>query len=145
MKRNSEKWPSNNYNIESRKSCVFRSWKNYMHLTLYESFSWIPKHMSHLLQWKKFPPTLLYKINNKITVCYNNCTLIIKVSTTYSVSMHMSKYWERGKFGDYERGVRVAQGAAECNSSLLIQTSLQTSQVLNISTYAQLSHELMVL
>ena len=41
------------------------------------------------------------------------------------------------------RGVRVARGAAECNSSLL--SALQTSQVLNISTYAQLQHELIVL
>ena len=44
---------------------------------------------------------------------------------------------------EHERGVRVARGAAECNSSLL--SALQTSQVLNISTYAQLTHELIVL
>ena len=49
----------------------------------------------------------------------------------------------RGKFGEHERGVRVARGAAECNSSLL--SALQTSQVLNNSTYAQLQHELIVL
>ena len=49
----------------------------------------------------------------------------------------------RGKLGEHERGVRVARGAAECNSSLL--SALQTSQVLNISTYAQLQHELIVL
>ena len=35
---------------------------------------------------------------------------------------------------------RLAPGAAECNSSLL--SALQTSQVLNISTYAQLMHKL---
>ena len=29
----------------------------------------------------------------------------------------MSRYWARGKFGEHERGVRVARGAAECNSS----------------------------
>ena len=46
-------------------------------------------------------------------------------------------------FGEHSRGVRVAQGAAECSSSLL--SALQTSQVLNISTYAQLEHELIVL
>ena len=51
--------------------------------------------------------------------------------------------WARGKFGEHERGVRVARGAAESNSSLL--SALQTSQVLNISTYAQLQHELIVL
>ena len=33
--------------------------------------------------------------------------------------VRMSRYWARGKFGEHERGVRVAQGAAECNSSLL--------------------------
>ena len=38
---------------------------------------------------------------------------------------------------------RVARGAAESNSSLL--SVLQTSQVLNISTYAELKHELIVL
>ena len=38
----------------------------------------------------------------------------------------------RGKFGEHERGVRLARGAAETNSSLL--NALQTSQVLNIST-----------
>ena len=31
----------------------------------------------------------------------------------------MSRYWARGKFWEHERGVRVARGAAECNSSLL--------------------------
>ena len=54
----------------------------------------------------------------------------------------MSRYWARGKFGEHERGVRIARGAAECNSSLL--SALQTSQVLNISTYAQLQYELIV-
>ena len=33
----------------------------------------------------------------------------------------------RGKFGEHERSVRVARGAAESNSSLL--SALQTSQV----------------
>ena len=40
-------------------------------------------------------------------------------------------------------GIRVARVAAEGNSSLL--SALQTSQVLNISTYAQLKHEVIVL
>ena len=43
---------------------------------------------------------------------------------------------------DTKRGVRVAWGTAECNSSLL--SALQTSQVLNILTYAQLTHELII-
>ena len=51
--------------------------------------------------------------------------------------------WARGKFEEHERGLRVARGAAECNSSLL--SALKTSQVLNISTYAQLQHKLIVL
>ena len=46
------------------------------------------------------------------------------------------------KFGEHERGESVARGAAEGNSSLL--SVLQTSQVLNISTYAQLKDELIV-
>ena len=48
-----------------------------------------------------------------------------------------------GSFGEHERGVRVARDADECNSSFL--SALQTSQVLNISTYALLKHELIVL
>ena len=52
-------------------------------------------------------------------------------------SVAKSAYWARGKFGEHERGL------AECNSSLL--SALQTSQVLNISTYALLKHELIVL
>ena len=44
---------------------------------------------------------------------------------------------------EHERSVRVARGAAESNSSLL--NALQTSQVLNISTYALVKHELIVL
>ena len=55
----------------------------------------------------------------------------------------MSRYWTRGKFGEHKRGVRAARGAAESNSSLL--SALQTSQVLNISTYTQLKHELIIL
>ena len=54
-----------------------------------------------------------------------------------SRSVAKSAYWARGKFGEHERG------AAECNSSLL--STLQTSQVLNISTYTQLRHELIAL
>ena len=52
--------------------------------------------------------------------------------------MHQRAYVEK----DTKRGVRVAWGAAECNSSLL--SALQTSQVLNILTYAQLTHELII-
>ena len=48
-----------------------------------------------------------------------------------------------GKFGEHERGVRVARGTAESKSNLL--SSLQTFQVLNILTYAQLKHELIIL
>ena len=35
------------------------------------------------------------------------------------VSVCMSRYWARGKFGEHERGVRVARGTAESNCSLL--------------------------
>ena len=54
----------------------------------------------------------------------------------------MSGYWARGKFGKHERGVRGACGTGENNFSLL--SALQTFDVLNISTYAQLKHELIV-
>ena len=55
----------------------------------------------------------------------------------------MSRCWARGKFEEHERVVRVARGEAGNNSSLL--SNLQTSQMLIISTYAQLKHELIVL
>ena len=43
----------------------------------------------------------------------------------------MTRYWAHGKFnGEHERGVRIALGAAENNSSLL--SALQTSQALSI-------------
>ena len=69
----------------------------------------------------------------------------VLLSSTISscVSVSMSRYWARGKFGEHERGVRVARGAAESNSSLL--SALQTSQGLNILTYAELKHEVIVL
>ena len=59
------------------------------------------------------------------------------------LGVRMLKYWARGKFGEHERGVRVARGAAESNSSFL--SALQTTQVLNISTNALLKHEVIVL
>ena len=73
------------------------------------------------------------------------CSAMADVWLTISlcVSVRMSRYWALGKFGEHERGVRVARGVAESNSSLL--SALQTSQVLNISTYAQMKHELIVL
>ena len=71
-----------------------------------------------------------------------SCYLIPTVDKS-SVSVLMSRYWARGKFGEHERGVRVVPEAAGSNSSLL--SALQTSQVLNISKYAQLKHKLIVL
>ena len=72
------------------------------------------------------------------------CQLIsVELTISSCISVRMSRYLARGKFGEHERGVRVARGAAESNSSLL--SAVQTSQVLNISTYAQLKHELTVL
>ena len=70
---------------------------------------------------------------------YETATILIwpiriRVSISPFVTVRMSRYWARGKFGEYERGVRVALGAAESNSSFL--NVLQTSRVLNISTYA---------
>ena len=70
-----------------------------------------------------FDPWQIIVIHDKLTI--SSC-----------VSVRMSRYWARGKFGEHERGVRDARGAAKFNSSLL--SALQTSQVLNISTYAQL-------
>ena len=59
------------------------------------------------------------------------------------VSMRSSRYEALGKFGEYQRCVRVAWGLAESNSSFLIAT--QTSLVLHISANTQLMHEPIVL
>ena len=59
------------------------------------------------------------------------------------VSVHSLIYEARGKFGEHERRVRVAWGAAESNSSFL--SALQTSQVLHILMNAQLTYEPIVL
>ena len=87
-----------------------------------------------LLKWFSF---LLESVNEILKSEHSN--------ETYSAEhcCGMSRYWTRGKFGEHKRGVRAARGAAESNSSLL--SALQTSQVLNISTYTQLKHELIVL
>ena len=91
----------------------------------------------------RFPETLhsMHIFVNKH--CWPFKRTIEWISTISSwVSVRMSRYWGRGKCGEHERAVRVARGAAESNSSLL--SAPQTSQVLNISTYAQLKHELIV-
>ena len=80
-------------------------------------------------------------LNVHIILPKYNCHFHLTISSC--VSVRMSKYWALGKFGEHERGVRVARGVAESNSSLM--SALQTSQVLNISTYAQMKHELIVL
>ena len=54
-----------------------------------------------------------------------------------------SRYEARGKFGEHDGCVRVARGVAKSNSRFLSAT--QTSQVLHISTNAQLMHEPIVL
>ena len=54
----------------------------------------------------------------------------VRYLTIGSWFVRMSRYETGRKFGEHERGVRVARGAAECNSSLL--SALQTSQVARI-------------
>ena len=84
-----------------------------------------------------WPGQLLVDASDIYRCFVSNCHAL---AISSCASVHMSRYWACGEFGEHERGVRVAWGAAECNSSLL--SALQTSQVLNISTYAQLTHEL---
>ena len=57
--------------------------------------------------------------------------------------MRSSRYEARAKFGEHERCVRVARGAAKSNSSYL--SALQASQVLHISMKAQMTNEPIVL
>ena len=80
-------------------------------------------------------------LNVHIILPKYNCHFHLTISSCVSVSM--SRYWALGKFGEHERGVRVARGTAKSKSNLL--SSLQTFQVLNILTYAQLKHELIIL
>ena len=54
-----------------------------------------------------------------LAVIYAIGLYIYQLTISSCVSVRMSRYWARGKFGEHERGVRVARGAAECNSSLL--------------------------
>ena len=64
---------------------------------------------------------------------------IKKLTIGSYASVRSSRYEARGKFGEHERCVRVAQGVAESNSSFL--SALQPSQVLHISMNAQLTYE----
>ena len=43
-----------------------------------------------------------------------------KLTISSCVSVRMSRYWARRKFAEHERGIRVARGAAESNSSILV-------------------------
>ena len=70
-----------------------------------------------------------------------NKSLEKKISLTIGsyVGVRSSRYEARGKFGEHERCIRVARGVTESKSRFL--SALQTSQVLHISTNAQLTHE----
>ena len=52
---------------------------------------------------------------------------VVLIKNLFMLSVRISSYDARGKFGEHERCVRVARGAAESNSSFL--SALQTSQV----------------
>ena len=54
------------------------------------------------------------------------------------VSMRVLRSWARGKFGECERGIK---SCSRCSNSSFL-SALHTSQVLNISPYAQQKHEL---
>ena len=75
-------------------------------------------------------------------MCKNNLGML-KLSIGSYVSVRLSRYEARGKFGEHERCVRVARGLAESSSSFL--SPLQTSRVLHISMNAQLTYEPIVL
>ena len=65
-----------------------------------------------------------------------NCHFHLTISSC--VSVRMSKYWAFGKFGEHERGVRVARGVAESNSSLMsaqeCSPNFSSAQYLDIRT-----------
>ena len=68
---------------------------------------------------------------------------MIQLTIDSYISVRSSRYEARGKFGEHERCIRVAQGIAKSKSSFL--SALQTCQVLHISLNAQLTYETIVL
>ena len=75
-------------------------------------------------------------VTDIIRFCYGKLGSLKLTFGSY-VSVRSSRYEARGKFGEYERYVRVARGVAESNSNFF--SALQTSQVLHISMNAQLT------
>ena len=75
-------------------------------------------------------------VTDIIRFCYGKLGSLKLTFGSY-VSVRSSRYEARGKFGEYERYVRVARGVAESNSNFV--SALQTSQVLHISMNAQLT------
>ena len=47
-----------------------------------------------------------------------SCWICVIKQLVHASAVRMSRYWARGKFGEHERGVRVARGTVSCNSSL---------------------------
>ena len=88
---------------------AFRDFSNFTHVTsMLKQFDWDTleqRRLSHQL-------SIFYKIQLRIGSCL---TCVYRVMDAL------------GKFGEHERSVRVARGAAESNSSFL--SALQTSQV----------------
>ena len=58
-----------------------------------------------------------------------------KLTISSCVSVRMSRYWARGKFGEQERGVRVARGTATCNSSFLSNIIKAINAAVNLKFY----------
>ena len=75
-------------------------------------------------------------VTDIIRFCYGKLGSLKLTFGSY-VSVRSSRYEARGKFGEYERYVRVARGVAESNSNFF--SALQTSKVLHISMNAQLT------
>ena len=73
-----------------------------------------------------------------INFMYCNCYSYFCLTIDSCLSVRSSRYEACGKFGEHERCVRVARGAAESNCIFL--SALQTSQVLHISMNTQLMH-----
>ena len=63
---------------------------------------------------------------------------VVWLTTSSCVGVRMSRYWALGKFGEHERGVRVARGVAESNSSLMsaheCSPNFSSAQYLDIRT-----------
>ena len=139
------------YSLHTSLQNIRRSNWTLNRLVLHEIFRFCGESSSLLMAWRednlaetKFKFNCASVLHNPLVHAHDISKQIPrekKISLTIGsyVGVRSSRCEARGKFGEHERCIRVARGVTESNSSFL--SALQTSQVLHISTNAQLTHE----